>query len=721
MKKKKSKDELAPAVEIAPERTWASYDDDAAIIEEAKKVFAANISGDHENREAAKDDMDFLEQPWTEDALAMRTGKACLNADPLAQFRNKVKNEFAKMEPAIKVRPFDSFADVKMAGKLAGLVRHVEDVSRAKRVYCHAQGQMVDTGEGYFRVTYDFANEESFEQDIRIKRIQNRFCVVPGSFQEPDGSDMITCFVTESVPKADYEDTEAAGHEWDEGDEGAGYWHDGDNITIAEYWRIITKPDTLCLLSSGIKIFKSVLDSEDGKARLAEYNKQAEARGIPAVRVIKSRPTERPFVQCFKITSHDMLEKQEWPGSYIPIIPMIGNVLVRADGTVIRYGMVRFSKDQVRMVNYMWSEETEMVALQPKGGYVGTAEQFAGKEDQWDAMADGRSARVTYNPQVVDGVAIPAPSRIQAPQMPAAMIQSRVGAMELLKGSQGVYASGLGDTGPERSGRAILAQKSQSDTATFHYIDGPEISIQHCARVIIDLARKVITGPTMRRILGEDGKEEMQQFNSPVLDGGNKEVIGADGQPEIYDLSVGEYDVTVEMGPAYATQRQEALAALTNVLEMLPPDRQAIIADLVVGNIDAKDMDKAAARLKTMVPPEVLKGEIAEEGGAGSDPEAALATAQQDLQVCQQQIQALQAGAEQLAAALAKAEKEANDKKADNDTKKYIALLDAEVKLALADKTTKRDLLLARVKKESGRLKPVKKSEANPGDGEPAA
>jgi len=729
--RKKRQADNEPIVEVRPEREWADFDDNDGILEEAKRIFAANISNNDEDRTQARDDMDFIEQPWTEEALAQRDGKACLNADPLAQFRNKVKNEFSKLRPAIKVRPFDSYADVKTAAKLAGLVRHVEDISRAQRVYCHAQGQMVDSGQGWFRVTYDYCNEESFEQDIYIRKIMNRFCVVPGYFEEADASDMVTCFVTDSVPRADYADTVAAGHEWDLDDANLKYWHDDDNITLAEYWRKITKPDTLVKLSNGMTTFKSVMDEPDFKAAFEANNAKLKAESKPQIRIIKRRDTERPYVQCFKLTAFDVLEKQEWPGRYIPLIPMLGNVLVRADGTVITYGMVRFSRDQVRMINYAWSEEMEMGALQPKVPFVGTAEQFAGHEDEWDAVASGRSSRTTYNPHVVDGVLIPAPQRQQPPQIAAAMIQSRVGAMELLKGAQGVYASGLGDQGPEQSGRAILAQKSNSDTATFHYIDGPAISIQHCARIIIDLARKVISGPTMRRILGEDGSEEMQQFNAPVLDGEGNEKLGADGKPELYDLNVGEYDVAVEMGPAYATQRQEALAALTDVLKVLPPERAAMIADLVVANIDAKDMDKAAARLKAMVPPEILKAEQAEDGGG--DPEDKAAALQQQVDALTQQMEQLQAAGAQVTEEMAKYKKLADDKAAQLEFDKWKALLESEVKLKIEEMGTKRAVILERMRgnqkasaaapqaKKPKAPKKNPKSEANSGDGEPAA
>lgn len=663
------------------ESKWADYDNDEAILAEARKNFDLNIELDSENRDAAKDDMDFIEDPWTPEAKAQRTGRACLNADPLTQFRNHVKNEFSAMEPAVKVRPFDSFADPKMATNIQGLFRHIEANSRAKRVYDHAQSQMVDTGEGWVRVMYDYCNEESFEQDIFIKRIINRFAVIPGRYQEFDASDMETCFVTDLIGKHDLpqEATKTVERlsDWPDGDDLYKNWHDDDRVLVCEYWRKIKKPDTLCLLNNGMRIFESVLKEKGAKEKLDSKK----------LRIIKRRPVERPYVQWFKCTAFDVIDKGEWAGRYIPLIPFLGNELVRADGTILHYGMVRFSRDQVRMINYMWSEEVEMIALQPKAPWVGTAKQFEGKEDQWDNMADGKSSRVTYNADVVDGVAIPPPMRQAAPIVPAAMINSRQGAMELLKGAQGTYASGLGDQGPELSGKAINAQKQSSDTANAHYIQGPEISIQHVARVVVDLARKVISGPTMRRILGDDGQEKMLAFNTPI--------DAPDGSQEIWDLSIGEYDITVEMGPSYQTQRQEALASLQSVLSLLPPEQAALLGDIILSNVDAKDMDKAAARLKATIPPAIL--EASDESGDEQDTQAKLQASQAQLQQLQQQGQQMQVAMQQLTAEFAKARKEADDKSAQRQLDWKKALLDAEVKLATTKTQEKTKILLKQI------------------------
>ncbi len=169
------------------------------------------------------------------------------------------------------------------------------------------------------------------------------------------------------------------------------------------------------------------------------------------------------------------------------------------------------------------------------------------------------------------------------------------------------------------------------------------------------------------------------------------------------------------MGPAYATQRQEALAALTDLMKVLPPERAAMIADLFAGNIDAKDMDRAAARLKAMLPPEVLKGE--QEEGA-SDPEDQLAEAQQQITAMQQQMEQAQQATQLLVTNLQEMTKKANDQEAERELKWKIALLNAEVAMDKADKENSIKKLELRVR-ELGALIDAKAEDEKPEDDKP--
>lgn len=104
----------------------------------------------------------------------------------------------------------------------------------------------------------------------------------------------------------------------------------------------------------------------------------------------------------------------------------------------------------------------------------------------------------------------------------------------------------------------------------------------------------------------------------------------ADPDADIYNLTVGKYDLTVEAGASYTTQREEALQMLTEVVRS-SPDSAAILGDIIIDLMDIPGGDKAVKRLQAMLPDPVKKAE------AGESPEAS--AAQQQIQQLQQTIQ----------------------------------------------------------------------------------
>jgi hypothetical protein len=75
-----------------------------------------------------------------------------------------------------------------------------------------------------------------------------------------------------------------------------------------------------------------------------------------------------------------------------------------------------------------------------------------------------------------------------------------------------------------------------------------------------------------------------------------------------YNLQAGRYDVAVDIGPSYTTQRQEASETMIELLRAFPA-AAPIVGDLVASNLDIQGADEIAKRLKALLPPEVLQGE----------------------------------------------------------------------------------------------------------------
>ena len=82
---------------------------------------------------------------------------------------------------------------------------------------------------------------------------------------------------------------------------------------------------------------------------------------------------------------------------------------------------------------------------------------------------------------------------------------------------------------------------------------------------------------------------------------------------KLYDLSVGEYDVVVDIGPSYETKRMEAAETLSNVLPQMPLVGQ-VAPDLIMRMLDNPLSSEVADRLKRFIQAQPnMQGVIAQE------------------------------------------------------------------------------------------------------------
>jgi hypothetical protein len=80
--------------------------------------------------------------------------------------------------PGIKVVPVDSGADIKTAEVRAGMIRYVENRSKAKHVYTTGADSQVTCGIGHWAVTTEYAHAGTFNQEIRIVGIEDGVSVL---------------------------------------------------------------------------------------------------------------------------------------------------------------------------------------------------------------------------------------------------------------------------------------------------------------------------------------------------------------------------------------------------------------------------------------------------------------------------------------------------------------------------------------------------------------
>jgi len=566
-----------------------------SILKLARERFELVEEVEREQREKALNDLNNLAgEQWPAEILSLRKieNRPSLVINKLPQFARQIKNDQKQNMPSIKVHPTNNKGNIETAKVLQGIARHIEYVSNSNAVYGNAFDSGVDSGKGYFRIVKVYANARSFNQELRLKKIDNAFTVYMDPFSvELDGSDMNWCQIIEKMspeefrnawPKAEFSKME----NWT-GVGDSDEWITKEFVRVADYYRKEYVDEKLILLDNGEAVFESEIDDYFQKLQLQP--------GQPVPQPIDARDTQKCVVKWVQHNGHEILDETDWDGDDIPVVPVYG-VRYNIDGKIITEGAIRHAIDSQRMYNYMASTEAETIALTPKAPYIIAEGQMEGYESQWANANRATQAFLPYKPTTIAGVPVPAPQRQSYEAATQAITQARALASEDIKATTGIYDASLGAKSNETSGVAIRGRQQQAQTSNFHFADNLGMSIRQAGKILINLIPKVYDTPQAIRILSDENEQEIIEINK---------MFKRNGKEVRYDLNVGEYDVTVDTGPSYQTKRQEAAQFMMDFAKMIP-QQASMISDLILKNMDVPGASDMADRLKKLLPPNLI-------------------------------------------------------------------------------------------------------------------
>jgi hypothetical protein len=252
-------------------------------------------------------------------------------------------------------------------------------------------------------------------------------------------------------------------------------------------------------------------------------------------------------------------------------------------------------------------------------------------------------------------------------------------ASEEMKMASGQYDASMGKQSNETSGRAIMARQREGDNATFHFLDNVARAIRFTGKILIDLIPKVYDTARVVRILGEDGTDDEARIdpNAPRAVVEQKDPQTGAIQ-EIYNPSVGRYDVTVAVGPSYGTKRQEAFQSLSEISSRNPQMMQ-VAGDLIMRAADFPMAEEIADRLKKTLPP----GLADEEDGAPQIPPEVM----QRMQALGQENQAMQQALQEAAQEI-----QGNEQKLAAEVEKARISAEASIQVASINADAKKDV-----------------------------
>lgn len=594
-------------------------DDEADdLLSQAKREFQDCEAAATDNHATALDDITFARggEQWPDDIRKQREadGRPCLTINKLLAFIRQVVNDARQNKPAIKVHPVDSGADPYTAAIIGGSIRNIEYSSNADVAYDTGIECAVSGGFGYWRINIDYAYEDAFNLDLAIERIANPFAVLgdPNS-RAADSSDWDTAFIVDRLSKEQYEREykDAEKVDWSSGAwteaERTG-WTDGDGVIVTEWWKREHEDAEVQMfvdLRTGQPV---VLNAE---AIADPDNAMLIQGGILQWR--QSRQTKTCRVKQRIMSGAEILEEKDWPGRYIPIVPVYGDEFDIKGKRYFR-SLIHNAIDAQRMFNFWRTASTELVALAPRVPYIGPKGAF-------DSDPNWQTANVRSHAYLEYTGGTPPQRQPLDSGVAAGALQEALNASDDMKAIIGLYDASLGARSNETSGRAIMVRQREGDVSTFHFVDNLNRAIRHTGRILIDLIPKVYTGERIVRVIGEDGSQRSQQINQkqPV------QAVGQDGKPvtdktgqaitSLHDLTAGKYDLTVTTGPNFTTRREEAAMQMTEMIRAFPAAAPVVGPELAK-NLDWPGADVIAQKLEAMtsgqVPPALQK--VIEEG-----------------------------------------------------------------------------------------------------------
>lgn len=591
------------------------------FLQHVRDEFTADESYDSENRKWALDDLKFIAgDQWDDEVAKFRKdkGRPCLTINVLPQFVGQVMGDRRMNKTNIKVRPVKD-ATMELADVRSAIIKGIEAASRAERVYDACCEDQVSCGISNMRVDMEYAGNDVFEQDIIIRHIPNPLAVIWDRLSvDPTGRDARHCFVQDILPRKVY-DKKFPDHPCpaELGDNMTSQvmsqgWFDKDVVRITEFWELVDKPATFALMADGD--VKDVTGMDP-----AEY--EAQLWRDPNTGKTKIRKSFRTYARMHLVTGFALLsEGYEIPLTRLPIIKVEGRV-VRVGDDRVRYGLIRYAKDSQRLKNYWRSVAAETLAMAPKAQWIAPEDAVEDLEDEF------RSAHLSGDPLLkYRKNATGKPERVDPPAIPAALLNEAQMNQQDIKDTTGLHDASLGIRSNEVSGRAIQARKVEGDVATVIYHDNLNHSIQECGDVINQLIPLAYDTPRTLRAIGPDDKHDLIRVNDPF----------DENSP---DITKGKYDVQLETGPSFTSQRQEALEAMMTLIQT-SPDLMQVIGDLVAKNMDWPGAHEISERLRKIVPKELLSEDETGEGGEeqqGPTPEQQTMQAQMQMQMAQMQ------------------------------------------------------------------------------------
>ena len=528
---------------------------------------------------------------WDDYATTKMDGRFRGTFDMCTPIIDGIAGEIEQSDFTLRVSPSGGEASKDTAKTIDGIIRNIRNISNAEDVFNSAGRSNVVGGFDAWEVVQDWVDGDSFDQDLFIRRVPNAVDAVwfDLSSTMQDRSDANWGIKLAALPISEYESRWPKGSGMSVGDN-ANFTNTRDTfrnrkevVTVGKLYYRKPRNIELVRMTNGSVYrdddkFKSVQDELALNGITVEKDENGKEKR-------RTRKSWRVYSRMLD-GSDWLAEEEETVFDYIPLIPIYGNFDI-IDNQTIYFGKLENLYDSQRVLNYAMSRDIEDGALSPSPTIWMTDEMAEGN-DYSQMNVDRAPVRIfnidKTNPQLL-------PTFAGGPQ-PSAGLQATIqNTQQMITTSANTFAAQQGNANAQQSGVAGLQQIEQGNVGNIKWFKDLEVAICQTGKVLINAIPRVYDSTRQVRILGEDGSSDIVTLNQAVFDNDTQKNV------TLNDLSIGEYDVVCEVGPAFNSAQKEAARSLEVALAA-NPELGPVINDVLFKNKKEPGMDVIAERLR---------------------------------------------------------------------------------------------------------------------------
>jgi hypothetical protein len=501
--------------------------------------------------EGAKD-MQFVAGKPPKDFVDDRKGRPTIWPDEISQYTKQANNNLRQNKRSVKVSPRSENATDQDAEHRQSYLRGIEYASKAQSIYTTASEAVIESGFGFWRLVTIVTGPKG-EQEPRIRRIPNQFTVyLDPDAREADFSDGNIAFVLDKIRKTKFgrKYPNAKKRSFTGPDvEKAPDWFDGEDIIVAEYWT------------------REEITAKDGE--------------------------KQHKVTQYITNGVEILETNEWIGSWIPLIGMFGEEKYVKDGGNFKrmiFSLVRRARDPQQMLAYVASQEAEEFSMAPRAPMM--VVEGSVDPEQWKYAHKVPTAYLEYkiptdwNAQTMGN--FPPPVRSQFQPNPQAYEMSREAWRRAIQAAMGVTPlPTAAQRQNEKSGIALEKIQTQEAIGSYHFTDNFVRALCNSGMQLNELITKLAELDSLpQQLLGKDDKDEDVKLGVAPRTGFNEMLkqrnaaLPADSEhldeSDFFFAHRGKFEITISDGPSYLSQREEQAEFADTIIKTIEPIAQLL-------------------------------------------------------------------------------------------------------------------------------------------------